>query len=44
MDETNHHLWKPVMIGEVQANGQLGGVEDLQAHPRSALSPYIPAQ
>jgi urea transport system substrate-binding protein len=22
MDETNHHLHKPVMIGEVQANGQ----------------------
>src|SRR5260370_17417061 len=22
MDEKNHHLWKPVMIGEVQANGQ----------------------
>jgi urea transport system substrate-binding protein len=22
MDETNHHLWKPVYIGEVQADGQ----------------------
>jgi urea transport system substrate-binding protein len=22
MDETNHHLWKPVMIGEIQGNGQ----------------------
>src|SRR5712664_759431 len=22
MDETNHHLWKPVLIGEVQADGQ----------------------
>jgi urea transport system substrate-binding protein len=22
MDETNHHLWKPVMIGEIQSNGQ----------------------
>ena len=21
MDESNHHLWKPVMIGEVQGNG-----------------------
>src|SRR3954453_13067107 len=23
MDEKNHHLWKPVFIGEVQAKGQL---------------------
>jgi len=26
MDETNHHLWKPVFIGEVQANGQFNVV------------------
>jgi urea transport system substrate-binding protein len=26
MDETNHHLWKPVMIGEVQGNGQFSVV------------------
>ena len=26
MDETNHHLWKPVLIGEVQANGQFNVV------------------
>ena len=26
MDEKNHHLWKPVFIGEVQANGQFNVV------------------
>ena len=26
MDERNHHLWKPVFIGEVQANGQFNVV------------------
>jgi urea transport system substrate-binding protein len=26
MDETNHHLWKPVMIGEIQGNGQFNVV------------------
>jgi urea transport system substrate-binding protein len=26
MDEKNHHLWKPVLIGEVQANGQFNVV------------------
>ena len=26
MDETNHHLWQPVLIGEVQANGQFNVV------------------
>ena len=43
MDETNHHLWKPVMIGEVQADGQFTIVWDtkktLRAQP---WSPYIP--
>ena len=43
MDETNHHLWKPVMIGEVQANGQFSVVwktsKPLRAQP---WSPFIP--
>ena len=26
MDATNHHLWKPVFIGEIQANGQFNVV------------------
>jgi len=26
MDETNHHLWKPVLIGEIQSNGQFNVV------------------
>jgi len=26
MDEKNHHLWKPVFIGEIQANGQFNVV------------------
>ena len=26
MDQTNHHLWKPVFIGEIQANGQFNVV------------------
>jgi urea transport system substrate-binding protein len=43
MDETNHHLWKPVMIGEVQGNGQFDIVwqtgKVLRAQP---WSPYIP--
>jgi urea transport system substrate-binding protein len=43
MDETNHHLWKPVMIGEVQANGQFSVVsktsKPIRAQP---WSPYIP--
>ena len=43
MDETNHHLWKPVMIGEVQANGQFDVVwktdKPIRAQP---WSPFIP--
>ena len=43
MDETNHHLWKPVMIGEVQANGQFSVVwkttKPVRAQP---WSPFIP--
>ncbi len=42
MDEKNHHLWKPVFIGEVQANGQFNVVwktpGPVQAKP---WSPYI---
>ncbi len=42
MDETNHHLWKPVFIGEVQANGQFSVVwktpGPIQAKP---WSPFI---
>jgi urea transport system substrate-binding protein len=43
MDKSNHHLHKPVMIGEVQANGQFSVVyrtkESIRAQP---WSPYIP--
>jgi urea transport system substrate-binding protein len=43
MDEKNHHLWKPVFIGEVQANGQFNVVwktpGPIKATP---WSPYIP--
>jgi urea transport system substrate-binding protein len=42
MDEQNHHLWKPVMIGEVQANGQFDVVwktdKTIRAQP---WSPFI---
>src|SRR5450755_178320 len=42
MDEKNHHLWKPVFIGEVQANGQFNVVwktpSPIAAKP---WSPYI---
>ena len=45
MDETNHHLWKPVMIGEVQANGQFSVVwKTYKPHPRPALEPVHPRQ
>ncbi len=43
MDKTNHHLHKPVMIGEIQANGQFSVVyktkEPIRAQP---WSPFIP--
>jgi len=43
MDEKNHHLWKPVFIGEVQANGQFEVVwktdKPIRAQP---WSPFIP--
>lgn len=42
MDETNHHLHKPVMIGEIEGNGQFNVVwqtdEPVRAQP---WSPYI---
>jgi len=43
MDEKNHHLWKPVFIGEVQGNGQFNVVWKT-AGPIKATpwSPYIP--
>jgi urea transport system substrate-binding protein len=43
MDEKNHHLWKPVFIGEVQGNGQFDVVwktdKPIRAQP---WSPFIP--
>ena len=43
MDESNHHLHKPVMIGEIQDDGQFNVVwqtkEPIRAQP---WSPYIP--
>ena len=43
MDKSNHHLHKPVMIGEVQGNGQFSVVfrtkEPIRANP---WSPFIP--
>src|SRR3981081_3319267 len=43
MDETNHHLWKPVMIGEVQSNGQFDVVWKTSGPIRAQpWSPFIP--
>ncbi|MBH0086806.1 urea ABC transporter substrate-binding protein [Psychrobacter sp. SCQQ22] len=43
MDDTNHHLWKPVMIGQIRADGQFDTIfktpEVIQAQP---WSEYIP--
>ena len=37
--------WKPVMIGEVQANGQFSVVwKTTKTHPRPALEPVHPRQ
>jgi len=42
MDEQNHHLWKPVMIGEVQGNGQFDVVwktdKTIRAQPWSPFT------
>lgn len=43
MDESNHHLHKPVMIGEIRGDGQFDVVyktaSTIKAEP---WSPYIP--
>ena len=40
---TNHHLAKPVMIGEIQANGQFDVVwQTKEAIKADAWSPYLP--
>src|SRR5712672_962563 len=42
MDEENHHLWKPVMIGEVQGNGQFDVVWKTDGPIRAQpWSPFI---
>lgn len=43
MDETNHHLWKPVMIGEIRPDGQFDIVYKTKTVIRAEpWSPYIP--
>ena len=43
MDKTNHHLWKPVMIGEVEEDGQFNVVWQTDGPVRAQpWSPYIP--
>jgi urea transport system substrate-binding protein len=43
MDATNHHLHKPVMIGEIESNGQFNVVwqtdKPVRAQPWSRGSP-----
>src|SRR5512145_3135077 len=42
MDEKNHHLWKPVMIGEVKADGQFNVVWKTKSTIRAQpWSPFI---
>lgn len=42
MDATNHHLHKPVMIGEIEGNGQFNVVWQTEAPVRAQpWSPYI---
>ncbi len=42
MDEKNHHLWKPVFIGEVKGDGQFNVVWKTKGPVRAApWSPYI---
>jgi len=42
MDEKNHHLWKPVFIGEVKADGQFNVVWKTKGPVRAQpWSPYI---
>jgi urea transport system substrate-binding protein len=40
---SNHHMAKPVMIGEIQANGQFDIVYKSKALPPRAWSPYVEA-
>jgi urea transport system substrate-binding protein len=40
---SNHHMAKPVMIGEVQADGQFNIVYKSKALPPKAWSPYVEA-
>ena len=45
MDETNHHLWKPVMIGEIKGDGQFNVVwKTKTTDPRPALEPLRSGQ
>jgi urea transport system substrate-binding protein len=39
----NHHMAKPVMIGEVQADGQFSIVYQSKALPPKPWSPYVEA-
>ncbi|MBS1135770.1 MAG: urtA [Burkholderiaceae bacterium] len=42
MDETNHHLWKPVFIGEVRADGQFNVVWKTKGPVRAQpWSPFV---
>ncbi|MEJ1268487.1 transporter substrate-binding protein [Pantoea ananatis] len=45
MDQTNHHLHKPVMIGEVEENGQFNVVwqtdKPVRAQPWARISPVM---
>ena len=42
MDETNHHLWKPVFIGEIKADGQFNVVWKTPGPVRAQpWSPFI---
>ena len=42
MDKTNHHLHKPVMIGEIQADGQFNVVWQTEGPIRAQpWSPFI---
>jgi urea transport system substrate-binding protein len=42
MDETNHHLHKPVMIGEIRGDGQFDVVYKTSTIKAEPWSPYIP--
>ncbi len=43
MDETNHHLWKPVFIGEIRGDGQFNVVWKSKGPVRAQpWSPFIP--